>query len=279
MNTQTQTRYYPTVKQSFNLIVRLFLISIAVAIPFLLIQYLLKKYVDLDKNIIESFINLMIYVIGSLIILRVAIKRFYSVNSNNYNLKFNRVPIGILLIVLITALATIFISDSLIDLIPMPVWYKNYLAEYMEHPDIFSFLSIVIAAPILEEIFFRGIILEGFLRNYPPQKAIIWSSIIFGLVHLDPWQGASAAIAGMIIGWIYWKTNSLVPGIIIHFSNNLLAFVAMSLYNNDLNFSNENVMEYWISILISLIIVVIGYNILNKKFKRLVIEPQETFNR
>ena len=94
----------------------------------------------------------------------------------------------------------------------------------MIQPNISSFLTILIAAPLLEEVFFRGILLEGFLKNYSPAKAITWSALIFGMVHLNPWQAIGATVDGLLIGWLYWRTNSLIPGLIIHMFNNLIGF-------------------------------------------------------
>lgn len=46
---------------------------------------------------------------------------------------------------------------------------------------------MVIAAPVLEELIFRGMMLEGLLKKYSPVTSIIISSILFGVAHLNPW--------------------------------------------------------------------------------------------
>ena len=91
--------------------------------------------------------------------------------------------------------------------------------------DIWGFLTICIAAALLEELIFRGVILEGLLRNYGQWKAIIISSIVFGLAHFNPVQFISAGILGLFIGWIYSRTRSVLPGICIHFINNCIPFI------------------------------------------------------
>lgn len=53
------------------------------------------------------------------------------------------------------------------------------------------------------------------------------SSILFGIVHLNPWQFISAFIIGLFSGWVYYKTRNLTLSILIHFVNNLFAFGAM----------------------------------------------------
>ena len=89
----------------------------------------------------------------------------------------------------------------------------------------YSFITIVIAAPILEELIFRGIILNGLLKSNSPLKSIIISSLLFGLVHLNPWQFIGASILGSLSGWVYFKTNKLTLPIIIHMTNNFLGFL------------------------------------------------------
>lgn len=78
--------------------------------------------------------------------------------------------------------------------------------------------------PICEEIIFRGVILEGFLRKYDPMKAILFSALIFGIIHLQPLQVVGAFFSGAVLGWIYYKTRSLWVCIFIHIINNFLAF-------------------------------------------------------
>jgi membrane protease YdiL (CAAX protease family) len=85
---------------------------------------------------------------------------------------------------------------------------------------------------ILEEVAFRGVILAMFLRFYNPPKAILFSAVGFGTIHLgnmlgggDPvWvagQAVWAAILGLFYGYVTLKTNSLLPAMIVHYLGNL----------------------------------------------------------
>ena len=94
-----------------------------------------------------------------------------------------KVPLGSMLILFFMTIALMILIEPLTALIPMPEWFKKIMEDAIR-PDIYSFITIVILAPILEELLFRGIILEAFLKNYSPWKAIIWSSIIFGVFRL-----------------------------------------------------------------------------------------------
>ena len=87
-----------------------------------------------------------------------------------------------------------------------------------------GFVAVVIIAPITEELFFRGIILNGLLLIYKPIKSIFVSALLFGLIHLNPWQLLPAITAGILIGWIYYKTNNILLCILIHGFNNASNF-------------------------------------------------------
>ena len=77
----------------------------------------------------------------------------------------------------------------------------------------------------MEEILFRGIILEGLLHRYKPNAAIVFSSLLFSLAHFNPWQGLVTFFAGLFLGWIYTRTRSLVPCMLIHFVNNAQGYL------------------------------------------------------
>ncbi len=89
-------------------------------------------------------------------------------------------------------------------------------------------LLIVGAAPISEEMFFRGFIFGGIRRRLPLWPAAAISGVIFGLVHLTAGSlgvGVQLAVFGMLLAWLYEYTGALWPSILAHAINNTLAFV------------------------------------------------------
>lgn len=108
---------------------------------------------------------------------------------------------------------------------PMPGFLKEFLKD-MIAPGISSFITVVIIGPVTEELFFRGIILKGFLKQYNPWKAIVISSLIFTLFHMNPYQFFAAFTTGLILGWIYAKTSSVWLCIICHAIYNSFIFSA-----------------------------------------------------
>ena len=87
------------------------------------------------------------------------------------------------------------------------------------------FLSVAIVTPIVEELMFRGYILDAINRKHSDWTAIIWSSILFGLIHIDSFVVGQAFMGGIIYGWIRVRTGSLLPSIAGHMMWNMLALM------------------------------------------------------
>jgi len=86
-------------------------------------------------------------------------------------------------------------------------------------------VNIVIFPAFLEEMMFRGVIMQS-LRRFGDSFALITSAILFAFVHGNLVQGPNAFVMGLVIGYFVIRTGSLWTGVIIHFINNGVA-VAM----------------------------------------------------
>jgi membrane protease YdiL (CAAX protease family) len=144
-------------------------------------------------------------------------------NIDSFNLTIEN-PRIIPLIVLAAIPLNLGIAGPLMDLIPMSDFFRNMMLELGSDQGLLMFAALVIAAPILEELIFRGIMLDGLLKIYSPVKAIVLSSLFFGLIHLNPWQFVGGALVGGFMGWVYYHTRSVLATILIHASFNLTAF-------------------------------------------------------
>ncbi len=113
---------------------------------------------------------------------------------------------------------------------PLEAIYKIFEEsfEMMLDYKIAGFIMVCLLAPIFEEIIFRGIILKGMLNfNVNPTVAILLNGFIFGCAHMNPWQFIGAGILGVIFGFVYYRTKSLLIPMILHFLNNTLAYSLM----------------------------------------------------
>lgn len=87
-------------------------------------------------------------------------------------------------------------------------------------------LGSAIFVPIIEELIFRGIILQFFQQRFPFWIAAIGSSFIFGIAHTySVGVMVGAFMMGMFMAVLYKKTNSIIPAILFHMMNNMLAFL------------------------------------------------------
>jgi membrane protease YdiL (CAAX protease family) len=88
---------------------------------------------------------------------------------------------------------------------------------------VLAILGLAILPPLVEEVVFRGILVERLSVKWRTSVAVIVSAVAFGILHVDP---VGAGMFGLMTGLLYLRTGSLWPGILIHFANNLLALVA-----------------------------------------------------
>lgn len=63
---------------------------------------------------------------------------------------------------------------------------------------------------------FRGVILRGFLEQYPRPMAIFGSAVLFGAAHLNIYQFVLGVVMGALLGWLYERARSLIPCIALH---------------------------------------------------------------
>ena len=264
MNNPFRQQAYPNLGESFGIMGWILLASILVGMPIGFIQY----FTPVTK-VSESIFGLIGYTLPFAIVSFFIYKKMKTLD-NNFSLKFNLPSIGILLLLIPLTLALSIVIEPFITVIPMPDFMKE-LFESMMKNDIYSVIMVAVMAPIFEEIIFRGFILNGLLKNYSPTKAILWSATLFGIVHLNPWQFIGAFIIGAVIGWLYWKTNSIIPGMLIHFVNNFSASMVM-IYADDANattqqlFGGEN--SYYIAYTTSALIVITSFFFLKKYFEK-----------
>ncbi len=88
-------------------------------------------------------------------------------------------------------------------------------------------LLIVVAAPISEEVCFRGFLFGGLRERMPRLAAALISGLVFGGLHAT--TGISAVppliVFGFVLALLYEKTGSIVPGILLHMLNNSVALL------------------------------------------------------
>lgn len=97
--------------------------------------------------------------------------------------------------------------------------------------DRWGYIIVGLLAPFAEELVFRGAVLRNLLRwNSNQWIGIALSALLFAVIHMNPAQMPHAFLIGLLLGWMYWRTDSIVPGVVYHWVNNTVAYVLYNLY-------------------------------------------------
>ena len=135
------------------------------------------------------------------------------------------------------AIACFFAVCSVFSLLGFDLFYQGKELERRQQlfSGIAGALHACIFGPIVEEIGFRGLVLDGLLKTRcRPWVAILISAVAFGLLHGFWANFVTATLFGILAGWLYWRTGSIIPGIIIHITNNSLTAIDLSNQTNAL---------------------------------------------
>ncbi len=106
-----------------------------------------------------------------------------------------------------------------------------------------GYLVLGIIAPVAEETVFRGAILRSLMEiNRHNWIAVVLSAIIFGAVHGNLAQFSHAFLVGILLGWLYIRTRSVLPCMAVHWVNNTVVIIAMKAFPDK---ANDNIEEFF----------------------------------
>jgi membrane protease YdiL (CAAX protease family) len=213
---------YPTLSESWGVLGWFLLISVVVGLPLYgLAHWLLPLQAPLYKLGAGAALSVVVQVVLlGWLRWRVGMVRWPSLR---WNVRGPSWQLYALLPVLVPIQAVVLAA---LHLLPLPNWTSQTFLSMARYPAL-SLTFGCLLAPLLEEILFRGILLRGLLRNYSPAVAIGQSALLFGIFHLNPAQSLFALLFGVLLGWLYYRTQSLAICITLHALNNLLSFVSM----------------------------------------------------
>ena len=89
-------------------------------------------------------------------------------------------------------------------------------------------LAIVVLAPIAEEVFFRGVVFNAWLREGGRRFAFIGSALLFAVIHVSLLSLLPIFALGLMLAWIYDRTGTLLAPIAMHATVNGIS-VALAL--------------------------------------------------
>ena len=134
---------------------------------------------------------------------------------------------------LLQSTALVFTSMLALNILVQWLPLENVLENQFEgltHTFLGAF-TISLLAPILEEVMFRGAI-QGYLTRKlgNPWLAMAIAALVFGVYHMNPVQVVYASMFGFILGWMYYRTGSLMSVIVGHVLNNSIATLTMLMF-------------------------------------------------
>lgn len=108
---------------------------------------------------------------------------------------------------------------------------QQQLDELARNPETLPYLAVAViaTAPIGEELFFRGMLLQSLRRRLSPWPAIAVSALAFALVHLEPLAMLIVFPLGMYLGWIFHRSGTLLVPVVAHATFNTFILGVMML--------------------------------------------------
>lgn len=180
--------------------------------------------------------------LSAVIAIALFLKSRWTVVSRSYLLTR---PWLVLLWTVVAALGTVVPSIWLQEhLAWLPDLSEQQMGELLLSP--WGYVLVVLLVPLAEEVAFRGGMLRALLSVDGELAAgrdgrhrvttlrawamIACSALLFSVCHLNPAQMPHAFLIGLLLGWLYWRTGSIVPGLVLHVMNNMTSWALFRLY-------------------------------------------------
>lgn len=190
-----------------------------IPVPTIIVEILLGNIGPTSGNVGAFLAQVITYIL--------LIKKLKKDYSLNLKLKFNINSKFYIFIILIWVGYRLTYDNSisiLVQKLEPNSWIHEAFEEEFKFP-ITALLGLWIIAPIFEEIFCRGYVLDKLAKRYSKNTALILSALFFAALHMNLIQGVNTFFLGIILGAIYLKTNSLIPCIFLHFINNTFCII------------------------------------------------------
>lgn len=223
----------------------------------ILMQYPVDYSIDaLPNSFFGGLVNLLALGVGGVIFIK--LKK----EDISKQLPFSKVNTSTLISLIIIGFSFCMLSNFLTSIFIGTTSNLGFDFSYASSSPVSNSVSEIIASvlavafvpAVAEEIMFRGAIMST-LRKYGDGTAILVSAIIFGLFHTNMVQIPFAFIVGVILGWAVVYSGSMLPAILIHFTNNLFSVTSGTLQSNA---ERWNISEGILSLGVSIFVVIMA---------------------
>lgn len=233
-----------------------------------LVGYIITQNTSADQSLTVFITTLIQYPI--VIIFAVWLLRIRGMANSLLLFSLRRSDPTMILWGLLVIVAASIVIEPLLSL--FPVESMAPMREYVLKGGTLTMFTVIVLAPVFEEMLFRGIIQESASRFYGPLAGILVASTIFAIVHPNPQQVINAFFSGVILGYIYYRTRSLIPVIAIHAMNNAIAYILIHQFPDKATFTMRQLISndtwYWIIYGVSMALLLIALTNLWTQLKK-----------
>lgn len=205
-----------------------FITSISISMLLLILVQVLSGFVlmfFMNKiTVIMNTLILSVVFILSFLVATFSLKGFLNVSNGKREKRESNKKANILKWVMMS-LPVMYVSSWLVELLIDKIDINPTLLENALFFDrtwigmILFFIQIAILPAIFEEILFRKVMLNG-SKKYGTWFAIVFTSIMFGLIHMNIPQAINAIIIGILFAYLTIKTGTIIPAMVLHLINN-----------------------------------------------------------
>lgn len=136
----------------------------------------------------------------------------------------HRTTTAIMVLALAAGLAAAFWATIAVNLMPWPEsWMEAYQTEsgaLITARPVLDFIAVVLLAPLVEEMLFRGVIYDAFCMLVPAGAAVVLQGMLFGSIHGSMIWMIYAAFMGCVLGYVRKHTGSVRPCVLMHMAFN-----------------------------------------------------------
>ncbi|AFG36536.1 CPBP family intramembrane glutamic endopeptidase [Spirochaeta africana] len=223
-----QEKSYPRVGDAIWLSFLYIVIMLVAAILLGIVVGMLSAVIGIreDAATVLENIGATVATVGALLFVFRRFTRNSGIKPMEFARRHSLSPAAVVGFIALTAGAIIISSDihnQVIAVVPQPEWYTSAIGQLTGQPIVIALVTVAVIPAVIEEVMFRGFFTIGLRRHENCTTTIAASSLLFGLVHLNPWQFFPAAFIGVVLGWLALRTGSILLPIAAHFINNALA--------------------------------------------------------
>ena len=210
------------------------IVILSVVSAFLVGGIIMSIFSSMPKQTDKLYLYLSFFIGQGVIVLPPIYYLNFKKKSISDSFRIKPVSFNTIINSIIFSMGIIILFDALDRVIHQIVPTPDYIIDLgkIMQPEstlglIFLFLAVVVMAPIGEEIVFRGF-LQKFLEEHWKDitRAVLVTSLLFAMIHFNPYWTIQIYLLGIILGFLSWKTKSVIPSIILHSVNNGMAFIS-----------------------------------------------------